>query len=219
MIFRRSIPSLVIPPVSWLCALVAILLLAGCGGSGSSGFDGAADSEPEAIRQANEEGTCVVFDGLEYCASGAPVVVGGDSAVVDFAAASDPLPCASLPDDPACTTSVGFSPDGFPPETTFLGAWAESENGPWTLSSTEAADPGSGEPSSDDRDVVVLLPEAGGATPEAVLVTVLVYLGPLPSDLPAVSLRLRGFSPDFVYLSTDVAVQPDSAPGGPPSVR
>jgi hypothetical protein len=214
MIFRRSIPFFVI---SWLCVLV---VFSGCGGSGSSGFDGAADSEPEAIRQANDEGTCVVFDGLEYCASGAPVVVGGDSAVVDFAAASDPLPCASLPDDPACTTSVGFSPDGFPPETTFLGAWAESENGPWTLSSTEAADPGSGEPTSDDRDVVVFLPEAGGATPDAVMVAVLVYLRPLPTDLPAVSLRLRGFSPDYVYLTSDVvAVQPDSAPGGPPSLR
>lgn len=219
MILRRSTPTPVIPAVSCLCALVATLVLAGCGGSGSSGFDGTADSEPEAIRQANDEGTCVVFDGLEYCASGAPVVVGDDSAVVDFAAASDPLPCASLPDDPACTASVGFSPDGFPPETTFLGAWAESESGPWTLSSTEAADPGSGEPTSDDRDVVVFLPEAGGATPDAVLVAVLVYLGPLPSDLPAVSLRLHGFSPDYVYLSTDVAVQPDSAPGGPPSAR
>ena len=209
MISRRSIHP---PFLRWLSALVAIVVLAGCGGSGSSGFDSAVNSEPEAIRKANEEGSCVAFDGIDYCASGAPVVVDGDSAVVDFDQASDPLPCSSLPDDPACSTSVGFSPDGFPSDSIYLGAWAESENGPWTLSSTETAVPGSGEPSSDDRDVVVLLPEAGGATPDAVLVAVLVYLGPLPADLPAVSLRLRGFSPDYVYLSSDVAVEPDSAP-------
>jgi hypothetical protein len=200
--------------------VLAVVLLAGCGGSGSSGFDGAADSEPDAIRQANDEGTCVEFDGIEYCASGAPVAVGDDSAVVDFDQPSDPLPCAALPDDPACSTSVGFSPDGFPPGTTFLGAWAESENGPWTLSSTEVLDPGGGEPSSDaDRDVVVLLPDAGGSTPEAVIVAVLIYVGPLPADLPAVSLRLRGFAPDYVYFTGDVAVVPDSAPDGPPTVR
>lgn len=198
--------------------ILATLVLCDCGGSGSSGFDSAVNSEPEAIRKASKEGSCVAFEGIDYCASGAPVTVDDDSAVVDFAPAADPLPCASLPDDPACSTSVGFSPDGFPPGTTFLGAWAETENGPWTLSSTESTMPGGGEPSSDDdRDVVVLLPEAGGSTPEAVIVAVLVYVGPLPSDLPAVSLRLRGFSPEYAYLSSNVAVEAD--PGSSPPMR
>lgn len=122
MISRRSIHP---PFLRWLSALVAIVVLAGCGGSGSSGFDSAVNSEPEAIRKANDEGSCVAFDGIDYCASGAPVVLDGDSAVVDFDQASDPLPCSSLPDDPACSTSVGFSPDGFPPDSIYLGAWAE----------------------------------------------------------------------------------------------
>ena len=202
-----------------IATILATVVLAGCGGSGSSGFDSAVNSEPEAIRKASEEGSCVAFEGIDYCASGAPVTVDDDSAVVDFAPAADPLPCASLPDDPACTTAVGFSPDGFPAGTTFLGAWAESETGPWTLSSTETAAPGGGgEPSADDdRDVVVLLPEAGGATPDAVIVAVLVYVGPLPPDLPAVALRLRGFSPDYVYLTSDVAVEPETAL--PPPLR
>lgn len=198
--------------------LLAIVWLAGCGGSGSSGFDSAVNSEPDAIHKASADGSCVKYKGTTYCASGAPVVVDGDSAVVDFEQPNDPLPCAALPDDPACSTSLGFSPDGFPPDATYLGAWAESENGPWTLSSTEAMAPGSGDPASDDRDVVVLLPEAGGSTPDAVIVAVLVYLGPLPADLPAVALRLRDFSPDYVYVTSDVTVQSSTEPGGSPSV-
>jgi len=193
--------------------LATICGLAGCGGSGSSGFDSAPTSEPDAIRQATQDGACVEYNGTIYCASGVPVVIEDDSAAVQFDEPSEPLPCPALPGDGGCTTSVGFSPDGFPPGTTFLGAWAESENGPWTLSDTEAT---SGDPGTDDRDVNVLLPDAGGAPPSAVVVAVLVYPGPFPTDLPAVSLRLRGFAPDFVYVTSDFAVDAGAEPGEPP---
>ena len=188
--------------------------LVGCGGSGSSGFDGAVTSEPEAIERALADGSCVDFEGVTYCASGVPVMVGDDSAAVDFAESSDPVPCAQLPDDPACTTSVGFTPSGFPDTTVFLGAWGESEQGPWTLSSVEDSVPGSGG-SEDDDDVVVVLPDAGGGPPSALQIAVLVYLDGLPPDLPALATRLRGFVPDIVYLTAEVAVEP-SSPGEPP---
>jgi len=43
-----------------------------------------------------------------------------------------------------------------------------------------------------------------------------VYPGPFPTDLPAVSLRLRGFAPDFVYVTSDFAVDGGAEPGEPP---
>ena len=191
-----------------ITATLAALLAAGCGGSGSSGFDGAVTSEPEAIEKAVAEGSCVEFKGTAYCASGAPVMVGDDSAVVDFDEASDPLPCPQLPGDPGCTATVGFDPSGFPDTAVFRGAWAEGRRGPWTLSSVDQTVPGSGGDEQDD-DVVVVLPDAGGGEPSPLVIAVLVYLdGDVPADAPAVALRLRGFSPDVVYVSSDVEVAP-----------
>ena len=199
---------------SFPTVIAALLLLAGCGGSGSSGFDGAIKTEPEAIERAKSEGSCVEFKGTTYCGSGAPVTIGDDSAVVDFAEASDPLPCPQLPGDPGCTATVGFDPSGFPETTVFLGAWAESERGPWTLSNVDQTAPGSGGEDEDD-DVVVVLPDAGGGEPSPLVIGVLIYLdGSLPADSPAVSLRLRGFKPDIVYVSSVVEVSP-SSPGEP----
>jgi hypothetical protein len=196
--------------------IAVLLLLAGCGGSGSSGFDGAIKTEPQAIERAKSEGICVEFKSTIYCGPGAPVTIGDDSAVVDFAEASDPLPCPQLPGDPGCTATVGFDPSGFPETAVFLGAWAESERGPWTLSDVDQSAPGSGGEDEDD-DVVVVLPDAGGGEPSPLLIGVLVYLsGALPSDSPAVALRLRAFKPDIVYVSAEVEVSPSSSgePGG-----
>ncbi len=187
---------------------IAALVVAACGGSGSSGFDGAIKSEPEAIEKATTEGTCVDFKDTTYCASGAPVLIGDDSAAVDFDESSGPLPCPQLPGDPGCTTTVGFEPSGFPEAAVLLGAWAESERGPWTLSSVDSTVPGSGGEGDEDDDVVVVLPDAGDGEPSPVVIAVLVYLDAVPDDAPAVSLRLRGFEPDIVYVSSEVEVAP-----------
>jgi hypothetical protein len=193
--------------------VAGLLFFAACGGSGSSGFDGAITSEPEAIEQATSQGICVEFKGTTYCGSGAPVVIDGDSAAVDFDESSDPLPCPQLPGDPGCTTTVGFEPSGFPDTAVFLGAWAESERGPWTLSSVDTTVPGSGGEGDQDDDVVVVLPDAGEGEPSPLVIAVLVYLEPLPDDSPAVSLRLRGFEPDIVYVSSEVEVAPSISDG------
>lgn len=54
----------------WLLLALCGVLLVGCGGSGSSGFDIAA-AENAAIDEALAGGTCVVEQGLSICASGA----------------------------------------------------------------------------------------------------------------------------------------------------
>ena len=54
---------------AWLAAALLALLLAGCGGSGSSGFDAVA-AENDAIDQALDNTSCVTEGGLTICASG-----------------------------------------------------------------------------------------------------------------------------------------------------
>jgi len=189
--------------------LIAALLLAGCGGSGSSGFDGEASSEPEAITRALDSGTCVEFEGVSYCSSDAPADVGGDTATVGLEAASDPVACADVPDSSVCVASIGFTPDGFPEGTEFLAVWAETVDGPWVLAATTPPPaPGSG---SDGREVQATLPEpSAGTPPSPVVFAVLVYLSSVPSDLPAVADELADFSPDFAYVTSELSVAPAS---------
>jgi hypothetical protein len=56
-------------PWRWVIAALCAALLAACGGSGSSGFDGVA-SENTAIDQALDSNGCVTERGLTICASG-----------------------------------------------------------------------------------------------------------------------------------------------------
>lgn len=55
----------------WFAATAILLLLAGCGGSGSSGFDVVA-FENSAIERAIETAMCQDVDGLTICAAGEP---------------------------------------------------------------------------------------------------------------------------------------------------
>ena len=203
---RRAARESLIPSRQWtrlMAPALAMLLFCSCGGSGSSGFDSALRSESDAIGRANAEGSCVEFRSTTYCASGAPVTIGGDPAAVDFDEAGGPLPCTQLPGEPGCTGEVGFEPGGFPETTVFLGAWAEDESGPWTLSSVDQTGPGGGDANG---DVVVVLPD-DGATPDALVIAVLVYFDGVPDEVPEVARRLRGFGPDVVYFNAGVEVE------------
>ena len=194
---------------SGLAALLA-LTIAACGGSGSSGFDGAIESEADAIRVATSEGICLEFKGISYCGSGAPLAIGEDTAVVEFDESSEPVPCTQLPDDTSCSTSLGFARDGFPETAGFLGAWAEDASGPWTLSSVDDAALASA--SEDNGDVVVVVPGSPDGQPLPIVIAVLVYLDGAPDDAPDAARKLREFDPDFAYVSGEVQVAP-STPG------
>jgi len=194
-----------------LALALAVLAAGGCSGSGSSGFDFAPTSEAEAIRQAMDETSCVDFAGTSFCGTGAPVPLGDGAATIELEDGTAPLTCEARPGVEGCETSVAFASDGFPAGTSYLAAYGETEDGPWTLSTTV---PGQidGSPGS-TFDVSLVLAEAGTeALPRPLLVAVLVYVGPVPDDPPAQAASLGAFGADVVYVSPELAVQ--SAEGG-----
>ena len=178
-----------------------VSVLTGCGGSGSSGFDGALQSEAEAIEVATSEGICVEFKGTTYCASGVPLDVDDQTIVVEFEPVSQPVPCAPDDVDPGCTSTVGFEPGGLPSSAILLAAWAQSDDGPWTRSEIDTSAPGSENPD----DVVVNIPEDNPSG--AIVVAVLVYLDGVPAGIPDQAAELREFRADAIYVSSDVAVE------------
>ena len=190
---------------SWL---VLAALVAACGGSGSSGFDGEPASEAEAILLALEDQSCVEFEGVTYCASAADTTVGSETATVTIEDAMTPVACAELPDETECVASLGFEPSGFPAGTVFRAATASSVDGPWTLSA-DVPPPSSGGQGEDERDVDVQVPSPGASGPPAPLVlAVLVYVEPVSGELPSAAPRLSDFGADVVYVGElEIAAQ------------
>src|SRR5690349_21619338 len=113
--------------------LVALLCsLAGCGGSGSSGFD-AIPSESRAIEHVIEFGDCADFDGQTFCASGAKATGPFKGALVKIEDHPDPLVCTDVAIAEKCTVPLAFTTEGFDQPTSLLAAVSANEDGPWTL--------------------------------------------------------------------------------------
>jgi hypothetical protein len=184
-------------------------LAAGCGGSGSSGFDGAVRSEAEAIGVATSEGVCVRLKSTTYCGPGALLDVGDDVVSVDFPETAGPLPCTSEGDEQSCSSTVDFHPSGLPASTALVGAWAHGPLGPWTLSDVESDKPGTEDP--DDGGVIIEVPGSDGQ-PTAVVVAVLAFFDGRPDGLPQTAAMLRDFGADVVFLSLPVEVDTPPAP-------
>jgi hypothetical protein len=180
-------------------ALLA-LTLAACGGSGSSGFDGAPASESDAIMQAVDEQSCVVFETVVYCGSAAEVSVGGEGATVAIEDPMIPVVCTQDPEDAECVATVDIQPSGFPTGTAFRAAASHSIDGPWILSA-DVPPPSSGGSGGDGEAVDVQVPSAGpSAPPQPLVVAFLIYLTPPPADLPSDAPQLSDFEPDIVYV-------------------
>jgi hypothetical protein len=167
-------------------AVLALLLLTRCGGSGSSGFD--AISEAAAVERALDRGECVTFNGTTYCGSEAPLDLDDATVNVRIDVAKTPRSCNPRPVT-GCAPLVPFAPDGFPEGTAFRAAAAVTAEGPWTL---VPAGPGDG-----TDPLVITLPEP---PVEFTLVAVLGYTRPVPDDLPSEAARLADFRADAVYL-------------------
>ena len=188
--------------------LLAALTLGGCGGSGSSGFEG----EAAAITQAMQDGTCVVFEDNTYCGSGAPFPLDVGSGNVGFEDPSAPLTCEQVPAGTTCVTALGFTPAGFPDQTSYLAAWADTAEGPWSFAATTPGSPGGGDP--DGREVMAELPTPGATEPPSpLLIAVLVYLDVVPDDVPAEAPELRDFGADVFYVSSELEVEAKPAVG------
>lgn len=172
--------------------------VAGCGGSGSSGFDAVA-SESTAIQHVIDTGDCTMLDGQTYCASGVEAPSPFAGALVKIAAPQDhPLVCEGLPIAEKCTAPLAFTTEGFDQPTSLLAAVSESENGPWQLAAVTVQKQVDG----DRRTVSIAVPaRTDSAEPTPLIAAVLVYEGTPPEDLPPTSPHLSDFGVDLVYVS------------------
>lgn len=126
------------------------LLLFGCGGSGSSGFDISPLSEEAVIAEVIEGGECAMFEQLEICPTdgsigsnpGQPGPIGRDGPAVIFDTPSgDALSCASVLDDGSCLVLVTFTAQEIPESSVFRGAVRALDpvGGSWLVGAEGAA--------------------------------------------------------------------------------
>lgn len=180
--------------------LAAVLLaLAGCGGSGSSGFDAVA-SESRAIQHVIDAGDCTEFGGQTFCASGVEATGPFEGALVKIQPQEEPLVCEGLPISEKCTAPLAFTTEGFDQPTSLLAAVSENEDGPWELAAVEVNEhlDGIGGP----RVVSIAVPgRTDTSQPTPLIAAVLVYGGTAPENLPATAAHLSDFGVDLVYVS------------------
>lgn len=178
-------------------SVLAALLLAGCGGSGSSGFD-AVGSEARAIGHVIDAGDCTDFQGQTFCASGVEATGTFEGALVKIQPQDEPLVCEGVPISEKCTAPLAFTTEGFTAPTSLLAAVSESEAGPWQLAAVTVAEHVDGGP----RTVSIAVPgRTDASAPTPLIAAVLVYSGVAPENLPAVSPALADFGVDLVYVS------------------
>jgi hypothetical protein len=178
-------------------SLLAALLAAGCGGSGSSGFD-AISSESRAIEHVIDAGDCTDFQDQTFCASGVEAAGRFEGALVKIQSQEAPLVCEGSLISEKCTAPLAFTTEGFAAPTSLLAAVSESEAGPWKLAAVTIEENLDGGP----RTVSISVPGRTSATlPTPLIAAVLVYEGAPPENLPASSPRLADFGVDLVYVS------------------
>jgi hypothetical protein len=198
------------------------LILGGCGGSGSSGFDNMAGNGPSAfndeqaaIEQVTQEGGCVEVDGTTICAPGAPVPEtvlpaqpDSDSSTTsaDAPVSGSQITCEPVGDEKDCGFTVGIIPSGYPEDTAFIAAVRlQDASSSWVLASAPFA-PSSSDPARLESNVQIAELSVGDAA--QVQIAVLVFLPGHGSPLPgAIEQLLRDFQADVVFVMTDITVQ------------
>ncbi len=180
--------------------IAALWSLAGCGGSGSSGFDvSPLVSEDQAIARAVDQQRCVAFQLQTFCASGVEPEAGqfqGASVTIQQQP-DDPLVCDGREVSKECTASLQFTTEGFNIPNSLLAAVAESEHGPWKLAPLTVTEDVTG-----PRVVSITVPgDADAPSPTPVIAAVLVYVGTAPETVPQTAEQLAGFGVDLVYVS------------------
>lgn len=188
-------------------AVALLLAVAGCaGGSGSSGFDIAAENV--AIELALAGQTCEPVEALTICAAdGAGAIPGTPGPGMSPAMVETNLdrpdgqaPCS--PADDRCRVEVQFSPSGFPPETFYAVAWREAAApADWHLAPQPV---GTGSPERPQFDASVEVP-VDEAQVGAVQIAVLIFLAD-PGPLPDRVRSLAETGADFAFVSRELAV-------------
>jgi hypothetical protein len=184
--------------------VASALAFAGCGGSGSSGFD-AVGSEALAVQHVIDAGDCTQFGGQTICASGVEAPGGPfRGALVKIQPQNDPLVCEGVPISEKCTAPLAFTAEGLPGPTSLLAAVSETEVGPWTLAQVTVTEHVDGDGA---RTVSIAVPGRTDATePTPLIAAVLVYQGTPPDNLPALAHHLSEFGVDLVYVSARLEI-------------
>ena len=183
----------------WMSAgvLVALLCgLAGCGGSGSSGFD-VVPSEAQAIGHVIDSGDCTEVGAQTFCASGAQSTGAFAGALVKIAPQQAPLVCDDVPISEKCTASLAFTTEGFEQPTSLFAAVSETEDGPWNVVPVTVTEHVGG-PSVVSIDVPG---RTDVMAPTPVIAAVLVFDGDAPVELPPTAAHLADFGVELVYVS------------------
>ena len=181
--------------------LAAVLWgIAGCGGSGSSGFDvSPLVSEDQAVARAIDQEQCVSFEAQTFCASGIEPDAGtfeGASVTIEQEP-QDPLVCDGRNPSKECTASLQFVTEGFEVPNSLLAAVATTEKGPWTLVPLTVSEDVTG-----PREVSISVPGSSDASaPTQVIAAVLVYVGNAPETVPQTADHLADFGVELVYVS------------------
>jgi hypothetical protein len=187
--------------------VLLLLLCAGCGGSGSSGFD--VTSEDAAIARALEGNRCVASGDLTICANGASPTVPSPTGQprIEIGIAPDGVvDCVRASDEATCSAAVPIATHQVAPgaeiRVATRGPGAASD---WLVGSAL-------EPLPQLSAAVTIDLGAGAAgTPLAPLqIAVLVFAGPTP-DVPARVPALASTAADFAFVSAPLTARPSSA--------
>jgi hypothetical protein len=177
--------------------------IAGCGGSGSSGFDVSPLTESQAIAQAIDGGRCSEFQDRTFCASGVQAEDGafpGAAVIIDKPEL--PLECRGPAATKQCTASLEFTTEGFTTPNTLLAAVSENENGPWQQVPLVVTDDPTG-----PRIVAIQVPATTTESDRKPLIAaVLVYVGLAPESVPQTAAHLSDFGVDLVYVSARLEI-------------
>jgi len=202
---------------------VLFLILAGCGGSGSSGFDSGSGSSGFDARLANEQAViadvkgsyeCKTVEGTAFCGPNGPPVFGENS---PFSMGVEPqsgstISCIISTGSEVCELVVGLSRlEEFQPDTAFLLAvrYKHPFSSNWEISSSSF----SVIPASNPLQFKTTVPIRGlsASTIGKVDLAVLAYP---PTSTPAsaaqINALLSDFKADVAFVVTDITVTPNA---------
>ncbi len=201
--------------------LTIICFISACGGSGSSGFDSRAAAEQDAIFMATENKECVSFENTLLCAaevdtittdivgpSSAPPLSGVPISLRIEPASGKTVPCERTPGSTRCQMTVNVIANQLPDQSQLFITSKRKDSVLWDAPAPMPQISSSLPISESTLEVDLLRFMAQ----DQLQIAVLLYLP--ASNPPSIIERpfLSDFSPDVVYVSTDLTLHIIASP-------